>query len=31
MDLLEHADQLLDEWKAQVSSTHLIGEDYLFL
>ena len=31
MDLLEDADRLLDEWKAQVSSAHLIGEDDLFL
>ena len=31
MDLLEDADQLLDEWKAQVSSAHLIGEYDLFL
>ena len=31
MDLLEDADQLLDQWKAQVSSAHLIGEDDFFL
>lgn len=31
MDLLEDTDQLLDEWKAQVSSAHLISEDDLFL
>ena len=31
MDLLEDADQLLNEWKAQVCSAHLIGEDDLFL